>query len=399
MRSADDAKNMTTGKAASKATPLTSAAPEDGARSPAPDARSQRRRSGRGVAYLALIVALLAGSAAGYHSWRAWALDARVAALANEGEMLAAQNERLRRALERARQRQERQEAALEDARGALAETAAAVRRQQSPRPMAWRVAELEHLLRGANHRLLLERDVRGARRLLESADAVLAELDDFALHEVRALIAEDLAVLQSYRGADVQGVFLRLDALRGILRDLPLRLPEYAPANRTPSPPPAAAATNEHTEPSLFGAALSKLKGLVRFRRHTGATLRPLLPPEQGEYLEQHLLLAVERAQLAALRRHQEVFDASLATADEWLAAYLDGEHDTVRQLRAEFNQLRQVDLVGAPLDLSRPLVRLRQIRRGTSAPVSPPATSTAAAAVATVAESADSPPEPTRP
>ncbi len=338
----------------------------------AAEAPRRRGRSGRGVAYLALLLALAGGAVAGYQYWLGLTRAERMAALADElaevgraarrADASARQAAQLRTELARVRQEQERQEQAIEETRGSLAEAVTAAREQQPPRPLQWRIAELEHLLRGANQRLVLERDVPGARRLLESADEALAALDDFALHEVRALVAEDMAALAAYRGADLQGVFLRLEALRDGLRDLPLRLPEFTRANQASSQP---VASDENAEQSLFGAALARLKGLVRVRRHDGAALRPLLPPEQAQYLEQHLLLALDRAQLAALRRHQAVFDASLATADEWLADYLDTEHDAVRRLRAEFAELRQVNLAGAPPDLSRPLARLRQLRR----------------------------------
>lgn len=342
----------------------------------AAEAPRRRGRSGRGVAYLALLLALAGGAVAGYQYWLGMTRDERMAALADElvevgraarrADASARQTAQLRTELARVRQEQERQEQAIEETRGSLAEAVTAAREQQPPGPLQWRIAELEHLLRGANQRLVLEGDVPGARRLLESADEVLAALDDFALHEVRALVAEDMAALAAYRGADLQGVFLRLEALRDGLRDLPLRLPEFTRSNQA-SGQQAASETpaDENAEQSFFGAVLARLKGLVRVRRHDGAALRPLLPPEQAEYLEQHLLLALDRAQLAVLRRHQAVFDASLATADEWLADYLDTEHDAVRRLRAEFAELRQVDLAGAPPDLSRPLARLRQLRR----------------------------------
>lgn len=339
---------------------------------PAAAVPPRRPRTGRGVAYLALLLVLAAGTFAGYQYWLGLERDVRIADLAElleqrtaAGRAAALESEELRTEIARLRQGQADQEQALADARSALAEAVAATREGQPPRPVEWRIAELEHLLRGANLRLVFERDVRGARSLLESAEEILIELDDFTLHEVRALVAEDLAALAAYRGADVQGVFLRLEALRGRLRDLPMNLPEFTSADQATTPSPATgSAVDENSETSFVAAGLARLKGLVRFRRHEGAAPRPLLAPQQAEYVQQHLFLAVDRAQLAALRRHQAVFDASLAAADEWLAAYADGEQVVVRDLRAELVQLRQVDLASAPPDLSRSLTRLRQLR-----------------------------------
>ena len=369
---------------ASDAKPPAEDARQDAVDRPAAAGPPRRPRTGRGVAYLALLLVLGAGTFAGYQYWLGLERDARIADLAElleqrteAGRAAALESEELRTEIARLRQGQADQEQALADARSALAEAVAATREGQPPRPVEWRIAELEHLLRGANLRLIFERDANGARSLLESAEEILIELDDFTLHEVRALVAEDLAALAAYRGADVQGVFLRLEALRGRLRDLPMNLPEFTGADQAATPSPATdAAVDENSETSFVAAGLARLKGLVRFRRHEGAALRPLLAPQQAEYVQQHLLLAVDRAQLAALRRHQAVFDASLAAAEEWLAAYADGEQAIVRELRAELAQLRQVDLASAPPDLSRPLARLRQLRNAPAPNPAPPAT-----------------------
>lgn len=335
------------------------------------------RRRGRAVAYLALLAAVVAG--AGYLHWRG---QGRVAALSDElaeanlaadrRDDLSASTDRLRaevgemrQELQRQKQALQTQQQALEEARGALAEAMAEHRDQRPPRPREWRIAELEHLLRGANQRMLMDHDMRGARQLLHAAEDLLAELDDFTLHEVRALVVEDIAALGRYRGADVQGVFLRLEALRGAFAELPLRLPRFLGAREAPASAPRAEGEGEgDSPPSFLHAVLGRFKGLVRFRRHQGDAVRPLLPPEQAEYLQQHLLLAVDRAQLAALRRHQAVFDASLAAVDEWLGAYLDPTAETVRGVRAQVDALRQVELATRPPDLSRPLARLRQLR-----------------------------------
>ena len=378
-------KQNTAADAASETKPTAEDPRQDAVERPAAAVPPRRPRTGRGVAYLALLLVLAAGTFAGYQYWLSLERDARIVDLAKlldeeraEASRAAAlEREALRAEIAQLRQEQADQEQALADARGALAEAVAATRSAQPPRPVEWRIAELEHLLRGANLRLIFERDARGARSLLESAEEILVELDDFTLHEVRALVAEDLAALAAYRGADVQGVFLRLEALRGRLRDLPMNLPEFTSADQAATPPPATeSALDENTETSFVAAGLARLKGLVRFRRHEGAAPRPLLAPQQAEYVQQHLLLAVDRAQLAALRRHQAVFDASLAAADEWLATYADGEQAIVRDLRAELAQLRQVDLASAPPDLSRPLARLRQLRNAPAASPAPPAT-----------------------
>ena len=87
-----------------------------------------------------------------------------------------------------------------------------------SPEPVsvqAWKTAEVEYLLRVANQRVLMERDVKGALGLLKSADGLLSELDDYAMHDVRAALAEEILRLEQFVSADVSGIFLRLEAVK----------------------------------------------------------------------------------------------------------------------------------------------------------------------------------------
>ena len=61
-----------------------------------------------------------------------------------------------------------------------------------------WLLAEAEYLLRLANQRLHIEKDVRGAEAILPTADKVLAEGDDPGLLPVRVALAEEIFALQS---------------------------------------------------------------------------------------------------------------------------------------------------------------------------------------------------------
>ena len=359
-------------------TPSTSSAAvadsDGGARSNGPGEEKKRPRqvkSGRALAALALLLALIAGGGAGYVYWRGLEHADRLADLqrrsAQTGRARQDEIARLRTELDRLRDELERQSVTARDARRELAQALAS--RDRPPSVRDWRLAEAEYLLRVAGARLLMERDVAGAREMVALADAAIAEFDDLLFHEVRALLAERLAALANYRGADVQGVFLRLEAARRGLDSLPLRPPQHVGGAATAGEEPG-----DDAERSWWAALLARLKGAVRIRRHDAEGLRPLLPPEQADYLEQHLRLVIDRAQFAALRRQQAVFDAVLTTADEWLRTYFDPQDEAVRRLLDEFAELRTSQLMPPPPDLSEPLRRLRALRRQlASDPASP--------------------------
>ena len=235
------------------------------------------------------------------------------------------------------------------------------------PTPARWRVAEVAYLLRIANHRLAMERDIDAAKALLEGADAVLADLDDFAFHDVRARIAGELLALEGYEGADIQGAYLKLEALKAKLDEFPLRLPEYSSLRDSDFEADEADETAEGAESgpvwSSLAAVGDRFSELVRFRQHEGEALRPLLAPEQAQYLEQHLRLALERAQLALLRRDQVIFAANIADAKAWLGEYVDANHSVTRQLLATLEESSRLDVAAPPPDISGSLRALREV------------------------------------
>ena len=203
--------------------------------SPADEAPRRRFLPGaaRAVLWLAALGALLLS---GFTAWRLESsapAEAEISRLDARLDTLAAAQAALEREDAETRDRLEAREAAsnalaarLDGARAALAQALAAA--DGPPAPAEWKLAEVEYLLRVANSRLAMERDVEGAGNLLAGADAILAELGDFAYHEVRGLLAEERLALGGYRGADTQGAYLRLEAMKALLDSLPLRLPAY---------------------------------------------------------------------------------------------------------------------------------------------------------------------------
>lgn len=345
------------------------------------------RAAGTLVRALLWLVALGALALAGLAAWRLEIANphaADIAAVAARADALEATQAQTARGGEAASQRVDALEATvaalserLDGAASALAEALAGA--ETPPTPAQWRLAEVEYLLRVANHRLAMERDIPAAEELLAGADRILAELDDFAYHEVRALLARERLALEGFRGVDTQGVYLRLEAMKGLIEALPLRLPAYiarhADAGREADAAEPEAAPEDADQGSALDAAVARLSSLVRFRRHdlpaAGASgaVPPLLAPEEARYLEQHLLLAIERAQLALLKGDQAIFAANLGAAGEWLHAHVDPDHHAAAELQGAIEALSALDLEAPLPDIAGSLGRLRELRSGAGA------------------------------
>ncbi len=346
------------------------------------DAAPRRRSRGIGTALLALL-SVAAVALAGYVFWRVeWAnpaaavesrLKDRIEGLRTTvNETRAASEAEVTARITGLEETLAEQGAAIDVTRTSLADAVAEQRRQAPPDARDWRVAEVEYLLRVANSRLLLERDAATAERLLGAADAILEELDDFALFEVRALLAEERLALRDAGTADTQALFLRLEAVKDGLGALPARVPEYFGA---PAADPAPVAGEDGTAAaSPWDAFLDRLSSLYEFRTREGIAPRPLLRPDEAVYLEFNLRLAFERAQLGALRNDQLLYRTSLESAHGWIEQHLDAESPTVQGLRAEVDALLRFDVDAAPPDISRSLARLRELAPAALTPSAEP-------------------------
>ena len=307
-------------------------------------------RSGRGLAAVALLVALVALAGSGYLFWeqnlaprpvdpRLVALEQRVSGIDSR---LAAAGDRdaVRRDLERIAAELRAEVASRLEAAAAVRAATPAAAVASSPRD--WQLAEVRYLLRMANHRVLLERDASGAAALLRSADSVLVALDDFALHEVRARIAEEVLALESLPALDAEGLFLQLEAIKRDVDRLPLRMPEWVPAPAAPAEPAG-----------IWDTLRAEFDRLLRFRHFDGA-VRPLLAPEEAVYLELNLRLMLERAQLAGLRREQAIYAESIVTASGWIERYLDVDTPEVGRVLDGLRALERVNLAVPLPDVS---------------------------------------------
>ncbi len=252
------------------------------------------------------------------------------------------------------------QQASLDETRRALVGALNEVTAAAAPAPREWKIAEVEYLLRIANHRVLMEGDVEAALQLMEAADAILEELDDFAFFQVRAQLADEMLALKGVRSGDLQGVYLRLEAIKTSIGELPARVPDYF---RPESSPEASVDGPE----GFWSVLAAEFSGYFQLRRFDGAT-KPLLAPEENVYLELNLRLAMERAQLAVLRRNQLVFEQSLASARDWIVEFLDPDNEGVRQVVEELDALSTVKLERELPDVSGSLTALLELRRGGS-------------------------------
>jgi uroporphyrin-3 C-methyltransferase len=226
---------------------------------------------------------------------------------------------------------------------------------QGPPSQREWKLAEVEYLLRIANHRVLMERDVAAASDLLAAADQVLNELDDFSLHQVRAQLADEMVALAQVPRSDVQGLFLRMEAVKALLRDLKHDRPAYLSET-----PPV-----EQDEIPWRDALVAEARSLFRFNDMSEG-IKPLLSPDESAYLELNLRLKLEQAQLAVLKGDQVVFDESIESAVDMMLDHFDQSDSNVLAVISQMQEIGSAHISADLPDISGSLNTLLRSRRG---------------------------------
>lgn len=297
--------------------------------------------NGRGLAIVALIIAVIVAIVVALGLGYGWKrLQSQQAELASAGEENA-------QTLDTLRERLDQRETAFESLQGDfqdyrqdidknLDKVLSELADEQEADPREWLHAEAEYLLRLANQRLQLERDVKGAKALLKAADERLTDADNPALIPVRRAIQSELAALDSVPTVDRTGLYLALMAQQEQLAGLPLKqdVEEMAAQNDDDS-------SLEGGWQQQLSRLGGELKDLVVIRRHDEA-LEALVTPEQESYLRQNVRLLLEQAQLALLKTEPKLYQASLDKAITLIDRYYDTKQDAVNNSLGRLESLR---------------------------------------------------------
>jgi uncharacterized protein HemX len=352
-----------------------------------PTDEATKMSRGRNLALILATVALLAVVAAGGYGYRYWSnLRLDIARLDSQLREAREQQQELQQALAGAadaigtqadtlneqRAVLARQQIAAEEARGAftaqeqrLAEQGLRLQQREAElRALVadvhhrvggsgtqWMIAESEYLLRTANNRLSLSRDVATAGVALELADQRLRDTLDPGWADVRAQIASDIAALNTLETPDVAGISAQLSAL--VAQVPQLRVAASSIARERELPEPGAGAPGTRTVETLLDDLWSGFKDTVRIRVHD-QPIQAMIAPQQHFFLYENLKLRLEIARLGLARHDPRLFRDNLATASDWLRRYFDPNDAAVAAMKQEVDALGDIDIAPELPDIS---------------------------------------------
>ncbi|MBT5097802.1 MAG: hypothetical protein HOM74_00990 [Proteobacteria bacterium] len=190
-----------------------------------------------------------------------------------------------------------------------------------------WRLKELQYILRIAQHRLLLDRDIDGAIAALETTDNRLSEINQTDLLPLRKLIAQQLQKLASYPAPDYVGLQFKLDqliiAFQNTYRREAHKASEKNIVIEETNTNTTVTEGNETADRSFLEETMDRAKTMlnqnVKLRQHTQTPLS-FSAEQELTFSFQLIQEKLVTAKFAVSSRNDALFKQQLESAIDWL-------------------------------------------------------------------------------
>lgn len=361
--------------------PAEEAPAEEAPAEEAPAEQKPAKRRGNGVAWLALLLSLVALAAVGYTISQDWLaasdtaaddaigrldnrvaaarqglseLDARISELDSRDSSDQAEIDALRQELdERVRLLSSlpARMTTLESSVSSLAGISDGARD-------AWLIAEAEYYMQIANAQLQLANNPQLAALALGMADERVVQMSNPALIDVRRAISDDLAALDVMEKPDIAGATLTLASLARVVESLPLASAAKVTGEEQESVDEEQSGVNR-----AWSSMKSAMSGLVKVTPPDQAKLA-LMSPDAEFFLRSNLALQLQSARLALLRGEQAVFEQALDDTSALMTQYFDADSAQVASAQETLVEIRSNVFTSAAPDISGSLQLLRQFR-----------------------------------
>ena len=263
----------------------------------------------------------------------------------------------------------------LETRQGMLQENLTSLSSSQDRDDLDWTLAEIEHLLIIATHKLALDGDVDTALAAMESADDRLRNVSDTEVYKIRNQLTSDINSLKSVNNVDVPGMALYMADIINRVEGLPLKNAEQSPmSSGMESNSEAGSQSPQPLWKRLLDTVWKEFRNLVVISKEDESGVLSLLP-DQRYYLFHNLRLQLEAARLAILERDTDNLRASIELITEWLRKYFDVKDSAISNILTSLEQMYKVKLQPDLPDISSSLETIRAFvrERTLPEPVSP--------------------------
>ncbi len=218
-------------------------------------------------------------------------------------------------------------------------ETLAIVNRSQ----LGWGLKEVEHILRMANHRLRIERDVAGSITALNAADKRLHELKDPRLLPVRESISKQIGKLKNFPYPDWVGISLQLDNMLAGLKQNVIKKAKQSQDSMSEKDTEKTSAKDISGWGKLVEGVKNTINDSIKVTKEE-QKLKLFISQQESEHAYEFLRGKLLSAKYAVASRDDESFHRELEAALSWLES-----DDTLRgkkEIIDDITELNDINL-----------------------------------------------------
>ncbi len=245
-------------------------------------------------------------------------------------------------------------------------------------------LAEVEYLLRIADHKLKFQQDVPAAITALTAAQTRLQAIGEKDFAPVAQMIAENIASLRGVKLPDRPALARKIIDMGRQVDSLPLRQDlQLADLKARVKPKVGDAEAAAQAEGAWWerasAAAWAQLKDIVVIR-HERSTAPPLMAMEEKFFLRQNLRLELEAMRAALMMGDGANYQESDNIARDWVETYFNAEDPGVAAFLTELQSLQALqfnpyipDLSGTLRAFHEVMERRAPVRSALPAPAAP--------------------------
>ena len=238
----------------------------------------------------------------------------------------------------------------------------------------AFPLAEVDYLLRLADAKLKLERNIAAARLALDVAQQRLKAVNESGLAPVQTMLAEAIASLRGVQLPDIVGLAHKLADMEKDVGGLPIKIDSGVPDIKNRVKPATTVTVSADAERSWWDrsteAVWNQFKDIVVIRR-VRSEAPPLIAIEEEFFLRQNLRLELESMRMALLRGDAQSYQDSYELVRKWTETYFDVQDSRVTAFLSQLQALQTVqfnpylpDLAGLNQAFTDTLTRRQPIR-----------------------------------
>lgn len=211
----------------------------------------------------------------------------------------------------------------------------------------AFPLAEVDYLLRLANSKLKLERNVPAAQLALETAQQRLKAVNEPILAPINTMLDEVIGSLRGVKLPDLSALAHKVVEMGSQVPGLPIKIDSGTPNVKEQLKPATDVTISEDSALPWWdrasAAVWNQFKDIVVIRR-VRSEAPPLIAMEEEFFLRQNLLLGLESMRAALLRADAGSYQDSSALVEKWVTTYFDQQNAKVTDFLTELKVLQEV-------------------------------------------------------